>query len=98
MSAFQARNFVVGFVDKKLGLKPRTNPPADKGKGKLFEPNEDLQHICETVDKCFNKFNGSGLSLCQRPLERLIKTVHDQHPHFPLKVVFLYLKLNCVLN
>ena len=98
MSTFQARNFVVGFVGNKLGLKPRTNPPADswitlKGKGKLFEPTDELHTICETIDTFFEKFNGSGLRICQRPLEQLVKSVHDEHPHFPLKVVHLYLKV-----
>ena len=98
MSNFQARNFVVGFVGNKLGLKPKTNPPADswitlKGKGKLFEPSDDLRTICETIDTFFENFNGSGLRICQRPLERLVKSVHDEHPNFPLKVVHLYLKV-----
>ena len=61
MSTFQARNFVVGFVGNKLGLKPKINPPADswvtlKGKGKLFEPSDDLPTICETIDTYFEKF------------------------------------------
>ena len=99
MSSFQARNYVVGFVARKTGLSPKKNPPADswinlKGKGKLFAPDDNVMQICEICDSMFNDFNGSGIRLCKRPMESLVKLVIDQHPSFPVKVVKLYVKVN----
>ena len=98
MANYQAKNMVVGFVGKKLGLKPKKNSPAEswialKGKGKLFEPREGLKNICDKIDVIFNEFNGTGIMMCSNPLERVIKLVKIEYPTFPIAVVKLYCKV-----
>ena len=68
-SNYQARNYVIGFVGKKLGLKPNPSPVSDswirlRGKGKLFEPDDCLTNMCEQVDKKFDEFHSSGVRVC----------------------------------
>ena len=98
MSTYHAKNMVVGFVGRKVGMKPKKNPPADswitlKGKGKLFEPTDNLKNICEQIDIVFENFNGSGLLMCSNPLERVINLVKMEYPTFPISVVKLYCKV-----
>ena len=55
-SNIQARNYVVGFIGKKLGLKQRRNPAPStwitlKGDGKLFHPSESLVEMCEVCEQ-----------------------------------------------
>ena len=57
-SNIQARNYVVGFIGKKLGLKPKRNPAPStwitlKGDGKLFHPSESLVEIFEVCEHTF---------------------------------------------
>ena len=68
-SNIQARNYVVGFIGKKLGSKPRRNPAPStwitlKGDGKLFHPSESLVEIPEVCEHKFEEFHGNGLNSC----------------------------------
>ena len=97
MSNSQARNYVIGFVGKKLGLQPKKNPNPDswikiKGKGRLFEPSDDLVEICEVCENRFEEINGSGVSLGDNPLGGIIKSIMSEFPSFPKPVVTLFCK------
>ena len=66
MSNFEARNYVIGFIGKKLGLRPRSSQKSEswislKGKGRLFEPSDELINICEICDRKFDEFHKDGL-------------------------------------
>ena len=97
-SEFHARNLVIGFIGKKLGLKPTMHPVGDswiglKGKGKLFEPTEDLIEICEKLDSEFNDFHGEGLKLCKDPMNTLCINIAKKYPTFPFTIIKLYTKV-----
>ena len=88
---------MIGFVGKKLGLQPKSNPNPDswikkKGKGRLFEPSDDLVEICEVCENRFEEVNGSGVSLCDNPLGSIIQSIMSEFPSFPKHVVSLYCK------
>ena len=94
----QARNYVIGFVEKKSGLKPRPTPVPDswiglRGKGKLFEPDDCLINMCEKVDKKFDEFHGSGVRVCEAPFKKLFDMVMQEYPTFNPHVVKLYVKV-----
>ena len=97
MSNIQARNYVIGFVGKKLNLQPKKNPvPGSwinlKGKGKLFEPSDDLVEICEVCESRFEELHGSGVSLTNNPLGGIIKSILEEFPSFPKAIVTLFCK------
>ena len=91
----EARNFVIGYVGRKMGLKPRKTSNewswiSLKGKGRLFEPSDELIAICESCDKVFDNFHGDGLRICKNPFNKLWKEILKGNPTYPVKVVNLY--------
>ena len=97
-SNYQARNYVIGYIGKKLGLQPRKGAVPNswialKGKGKLFEPNDFLIEMCEKIDDKFDEFHGSGVRLCEAPFEQLFDLIMKEYPTFLPKVVKLYCKV-----
>ena len=91
-SNFEARNYVIGYIGNKLGLKQKQNVNDKswitlKGKGKLFEPTDELKGICETCDFMFDVYNGNGLRICQNPMRKVVQFIMRENPTFPPKVV-----------
>ena len=98
MSNFEARNYVIGFIGKKLGLRPRSSQKSEswislKGKGRLFEPSDELINICEICDRKFDEFHKDGLKKCNKPFNVLFQEIISNFPSFPPKVVKLYCKV-----
>ena len=97
-SNIEAKNYVIGFVGRKLGFKLKQNSSEPswvslKGKGRLFEPRQDLKNVCETSDRMFNIFHGNGLRKCKYPFDSLCKQIMKENPSFPVKVVKLYCRV-----
>ena len=63
-----------------------------KGKGKLFEPSNDLVDICEVCENRFEEMHGSGVSLGDNPLGEIIRSIMSEFPSFPKPVVTLFCK------
>ena len=94
----ETRNYVIGFVARKLGVKQKQNSSETawvslKGKGRLLEPREDLKSVCEISDKMFDSFHGNGLRMCKDPFFSLCKQIMKENPSFPVKVVRLYCRV-----
>ena len=98
ISNFEARKYVAGFVARKLGLRPRNKQStyswiSFKGKGKLYEPSNDLINICDICDIKFDIFHKDGLNKCKKPFELLFSEIMTENPGFPANVVKLYCKV-----
>ena len=92
ISDFEARKYVAGFVARKLGLRSRNKQSTDswisfKGKGKLYEPSDDLMKICDICDIKFDIFHKDGLNKCKKPFELLFSEI------MAAKFVKLYCKV-----
>ena len=94
LSDNEAKNYVIGFVGKKLGLKGKM-PTSEtwiglKGQGKLLEPSDELINICDKCDIMFDKFHGAGFRDCSDPQKALVKFILDEYPTFPIRIVQLF--------
>ena len=93
----EGRNYVAGYICKKLMLQPKTEPDSNswisiKGEGRLLEPSSDLVKLCEECDKIFDVFNGIGIRMCHDPLGKVISFILSKKPSSPLILLHCFVK------
>lgn len=96
----EARNYVAGYICKKLSLIPHETLSLKpnswiswKGEGKLIEPNSELVELIAKCDNLFDKFHGKGIRVMKNPLEKLCEKIQSENPDFPTEIVKLFCKV-----